>query len=196
MIIWDVLRAAGIGAFVMLFLSVSWGLVATTQALGKRVAKPTAIAVHQFLSTVGLLLLAVHVGGLLLDTYTPFHVLDVLVPLHASYRTAGVAFGVVGMYAMVIVLVSSWMRKRIGTAWWRRLHALAAPAYVLALLHGVFAGTDASRTWMYVMYVGSAALVLFLLLARALTVGLRKERRPHPVRAADELASRRAAAAG
>ena len=35
---WIILRAAGIGAYVMLFLSVSWCLIATSGALGKRVS--------------------------------------------------------------------------------------------------------------------------------------------------------------
>ena len=53
------------------------------------------------------------------------------------------------MYGMVIVLASSWVRKRLGTVWWRRLHLLAVPMFTLSLLHGLFAGSDSGRTWMF-----------------------------------------------
>jgi DMSO/TMAO reductase YedYZ heme-binding membrane subunit len=182
-ITWIVLRAAGIGAYLMLFLSVAWGLVGTTSVVGKRVAKPTAIAIHQFASTVAVVLLGVHVGGLLVDRFVPFGFLDVLVPMHSAFRPVAVAFGVVVMYAAVVVLVSSWMRRRVGTKWWRRLHLLAVPAFLMALVHGAFSGTDTSRPWMWWIYVGTGGTVFFLLLVRGLTAGLRATRAERPAHA-------------
>jgi methionine sulfoxide reductase heme-binding subunit len=173
---WILLRAAGIGAYVLLFLSVAWGLVATTSVFGTRVAKATAVTIHQFLSTAALLLLGAHVGLLLVDSFMPFRLLDVLLPLHAAFHPVATAFGVLAMYAMVIVLASSWLRRRVGPSWWRRLHLLAAPAFVLALVHGVFAGTDSARPWMWWLYVGTGLAILFLVIVRGLTAGRRPER--------------------
>jgi methionine sulfoxide reductase heme-binding subunit len=132
MMTWVILRSAGIGAYLMVFLSVAWGLVATSGALGRQVSKASAVSLHQFLSTCGLLLLGIHVGGLLVDPFMPFGPSEILVPGAASYRPAATAFGVIAMYATVVVLVTSWIRKRIGTTWWRRIHLLAAPAFVVA----------------------------------------------------------------
>jgi methionine sulfoxide reductase heme-binding subunit len=106
---WIILRAAGISAYLMLFLSVAWGLVATTSVVGKKVSKASAVAVHQFTSTVALVLLAVHLAGVLLDRFVPFHPLDIVVPFHATYRPVAVAFGIAAMYLAVVVLVTSWM---------------------------------------------------------------------------------------
>jgi methionine sulfoxide reductase heme-binding subunit len=158
---WVILRSAGIGAYVMVFLSVAWGLVATSAALGRRVSKASAVLTHQFFSTCGLLLLGIHVGGLLVDTFMPFGAADILVPGAASYRPAATAFGVIAMYATVVVLVTSWIRKRIGTTWWRRMHLLAVPAFVLSLAHGVFSGTDSTRPWIWWMYVVTGRAVVF-----------------------------------
>lgn len=173
---WIVLRSAGIGAYLMLFMSVAWGLVATSGALGRRVSKASAVSIHQFFSTCGLFLLGIHVGGLLVDPFMPFGTADVLVPGAASYRPAATAFGVIAMYATVIVLVTSWIRKRIGTTWWRRLHLFAVPAFVLALAHGVFSGTDSTRPWMWWTYLLTGSLVVFLVVLRGLTAGYRPER--------------------
>ena len=180
---WIVLRAAGIGAYVMLFMSVAWGLVATTGALGKHVSRATATSVHQFMSTAGLVLLGVHIGGLLLDSYMKFGPAQVLVPLSGTFKPVAVGFGIVGMYAMVIVLTTSWLKKHLGTKWWRRMHILAVPAFTLALIHGLFTGTDTVRPWMYWTYVATGAIVLFLVVARGLTAGLRPERGAPPAHA-------------
>ena len=173
---WVILRSAGIGAYLMMFLSVAWGLVGTSAALGRRVSKASAVLIHQFFSTCGLLLLGIHVGGLLIDPFMPFGAAEILIPGAASYRPAATAFGVIAMYAIVVVLVTSWIRKRIGTTWWRRMHLLAVPAFVLSLAHGVFSGTDSTRPWMWWMYVVTGSAVVFLVVLRGLTAGHRPER--------------------
>ena len=177
---WIVLRAAGIGAYVMLFLSVAWGLVSTTAVFGRRVSKASVALVHQFMATCGLFLLAIHIGGLLVDTYMRFGPRDVLVPMAGSFKPIPVAFGIVAMYLTFFVIVTSWVRKPIGTKWWRRTHLLAVPTFTVALVHGVFAGTDTVRPAMWWMYVATGLIVLFLVVVRALTVGFRPERPPAP----------------
>lgn len=177
---WIVLRAAGVGAYLMVFLSVAWGLAATTTPFGKRVSKPTAALVHQFMSTCGLFLLGIHLGGLLLDRYVPFDLADLLVPMRGTYRPVAVALGILAMYGTVVVIVLSWLRRSIGTTWWRRSHLLAVPTFTLSLLHGVFAGTDTVRPWFWWTYVATGLVVLFLVVVRGLTSGYRPERAPRP----------------
>jgi methionine sulfoxide reductase heme-binding subunit len=173
---WNIIRAAGIGAFLMLWGSVAWGLVATTSVFGKKVPKQTSIALHQAFSTSGLLFLAMHLGVLLVDRFMPFAPLDLVIPMRASYRPIGVSLGIASMFVLVLgVLATSWGRKLIGTKWWRRTHALSVPAFALALMHGLMTGTDSKRPPMFWMYLVSAAIVLFLLLLR----GLNSERRSH-----------------
>lgn len=173
---WTILRAAGIGAYVMLFLSVAWGLAATTAPFGRRISKASATTAHQFMATCGMALMAVHIGGLLVDSYMPFSLADVAIPMASEFRPFAVAFGIVATYATTFVVVTSWMRKRIGTTWWRRTHMLAVPTFVLSMLHGLFAGTETVRPVMWWTYIATGLLVLFLLVVRALTAGYRPER--------------------
>lgn len=173
---WIVLRAAGIGAYVMLFLSVAWGLASTTAPLGRRVSKASAATVHQFMATCGLALVGIHVGGLLVDTFMSFDLADVTIPGVSAYRPVATGLGVIAMYAIVFVVVASWIRKTIGTTWWRRTHLLAVPTFVLSMLHGIFAGSDSARPWMWWAYAGTGLIVVFLVLVRGFTVGYRPER--------------------
>lgn len=178
---WNILRAAGIGAYLMLWASVTWGLMSTTSIFGKKISKQTNIAFHQAFSTCGLLLLAAHLGFLLADSFMPFTWLDLIVPMRATYRPLGVALGIGAMFVMILgVLGTSWGRKVIGTKWWRRTHSLSVPAFTLALVHGLMTGTDTRRPAMFWMYVATAAVLLFLLVVRALTVGERPQRAKLP----------------
>jgi predicted ferric reductase len=174
---WIVLRAAGVGAYLMLFASVAFGLVATSTLFGKRFAKASATTVHQFMSTVALFLLAIHIGGLLLDRYMPFGAVQILVPGASTYRSVPVGLGVLAMYAMVLVLTSSWLRKRYPVRVWRAIHLMSVPAFVLALLHGVYAGADSTRPWMFGTYVATGVIVVFLLVLRGMVAGMRPVRR-------------------
>ena len=167
---WIVLRAAGVASYLLLFASVAWGLIATTALFGRRLHRATSTSFHQFLGSAGVVMLIVHLGGLLADRFTPFRPADVLVPWHSGYRPSAVALGIFSMYLVIAVVVSSWARKRVGTKWWRRLHILAAPAFALALVHGVLAGSDTGHPAMQVMYVATGLITVFLLMMRGLTV--------------------------
>ncbi|MGZ8662491.1 MAG: ferric reductase-like transmembrane domain-containing protein [Actinomycetota bacterium] len=191
---WILLRAAGVGAYVMLFMAVAWGLVATTAVVTKHVSKPAANMFHQFVATTGLVLLGVHMAILLIDAYMPFHVLDLLVPMRSTFRPVAITAGVIAMYAMVAVMVSSWVRKKLSTKVWRSIHLLAVPAFTLALAHGVFSGTDTQRWWMFGMYALTGLIVVFLVIVRGLSYGYRPPRPAAPERATR--APRAAAAPG
>ena len=173
---WVLLRAAGIGSYLMLFLAVAWGLVATTSIVTKRVSKPAANLFHAFVASAGLALLVVHMGLLVVDEFMPFSLTSLIVPMVSDYRPVAVAAGVLAMYGIVAIMVTSWLRKRVGTVWWRRVHVLAVPMFTLAVGHGVFAGTDTERPWMFAMYAVTGLLVVFLTLVRALTYGYRAPR--------------------
>ena len=173
---WIWLRAAGIGAYVALFLSVAWGLVSTTGVVTRRVSKASSNRFHASVATAGLALLGIHLVLLLMHDFVPFDLLDILVPVRSSYRPFGVALGIVAMYALVVVSVTSWVRSRMSTAVWRGVHLLAVPAFILSLLHGVFAGTDTERPWMFAIYATTGVATLFLVLVRGFTYGYRPQR--------------------
>jgi len=148
--------------------------------VGRRVSRASATTVHQFLSTAGLALLVVHLGGLLVDSFMPFGLADLTIPFASTYRPLAIAIGVVAMYAMVAVIVLSWLRKRIGTVWWRRSHLLAVPTFAMSALHGLLAGSDSSRAAMWWLYLGTSLTVVFLVIVRGLTANVRPVRAPRP----------------
>lgn len=170
MITWNVLRAAGFGAYFVLFASVVLGLTGTTSLGGKRMTKQGAVGVHQFLATVGLLLVAVHLVGIAMDAWIDFRIHDLFLPmLQDAYKPVAVGVGIVAMYGMVLVTVASWTRTRLSARFWRATHLLAIPTFVLAMLHGIFAGTDTVRPFVFWTYLATGAIVVFLTLLRGFT---------------------------
>ena len=65
---------------------------------------------HKFLGVLTLVFVGVHVGAILLDDFVHFSVVDVLVPFASSWHPVAVACGVVGMYLLLAIQITSWLR--------------------------------------------------------------------------------------
>ena len=105
---WLLTRSAGVGAYLMLYLSVAWGLLATTSLVTKRVSKRSSTAFHGFVASAGLMLVALHLVGLLFDRFVRFDALDLLIPYRATYRPFALTLGIAGLYAMVSRGMGPW----------------------------------------------------------------------------------------
>jgi hypothetical protein len=70
------------------------------------------------------------------------------------------------MYLLVVITVSFPARRFIGYRAWRTLHYGTFGAYLLALAHGIFTGTDSSQLWAQAVYATTAASVLGLFVYR------------------------------
>jgi DMSO/TMAO reductase YedYZ heme-binding membrane subunit len=108
----------------------------------------------------------VHLAAIVADTYVHFGLADVLVPLASTWRPGDVAWGVVALYLLVAVEVTSLLRHRLRRAWWRATHRLSIPLFVLATVHALLAGTDTARAWAEWSVIGAAMAVAFLAVAR------------------------------
>jgi predicted ferric reductase len=156
---WLLSRAAGVTAFAALFLDVALGLALSTRAADGWVARGVSVELHRWLSSSALALLALHAGLLTADHVVRFDVLDALVPGVSAWRPLAVSLGVLAAWAVVVVQLSFSWRARLGPKAWRALHALSFPAFALAALHTVTAGTDAATWWLRGLVLGSAGVV-------------------------------------
>lgn len=172
--LWVTSRAAGVTALVALSLDVVFGLLVSTGAADRLIARARSVEVHRWLSTVALGLTAVHAASLLGDRVVRFDLLDLLVPFLSSYRSAAVALGVIAAYGALLVHMSFALRRRIGARTWRKLHYLSFLVFAAALAHGLLAGSDRSSRGLQALYLSSGAAVALLLLVRIV-----RRRGPH-----------------
>ena len=97
---------------------------------------------HEQLSLISLVAIAVHGEALLGDRFLHPGPLDIAVPVVIDFRPAAVAAGIVGGYLAAFLALSFYARKRFGAKRWRTLHRFTTVAWALAVVHTLSAGTD------------------------------------------------------
>lgn len=167
---WFVSRASGVTAYVLLWLSVVLGLLMSTRlSRHPRIANwtPALMAIHEFVSIVSWLFVALHALVLLGDRYVQASWFNLLVPFAFDANNAvWIGLGQISLYLMALVLVSYYVRARIGFQAWRWLHFATFALYALVTVHGLLAGSDTATLWP--LYATSNGMVLFLTVYRLL----------------------------
>jgi DMSO/TMAO reductase YedYZ heme-binding membrane subunit len=163
---WDVARVGGLVAYALLTASVAIGLALSLGWRSPRWTRFVTNEVHRFVTLLALVFVIVHGAAVAIDPFIKMGVTAVLVPFIGTYRPIWVSMGIIAGYLAIAVYLSERVRGRIGYAWWRRFHAFAFLAFVLALVHGVASGSDTRTPWALGLYFGSLALVGFLLALR------------------------------
>jgi len=139
---WYVARATGIVSWGLLVASMLWGVVHATRLLGRRARPWWMLGVHRFLGALTLVFVVVHVLALIADGYTSFGLVDVLVPLASAWESVPVALGVVGLYVLLAVEITSLLQRHLPRAVWRQIHLASYGLFAFATLHALTAGTD------------------------------------------------------
>jgi predicted ferric reductase len=158
---WYVARSSGIVAWALVAGSVLWGLFISTKALAGRVRPNWMLDLHRFLGGAGVVFVGVHVLALVLDNYVHFGLVSLLVPFASTWHPVAVAWGIVAMYLLLAVEITSLLRRRLSPRLWRMTHALAFPLFALSTIHGLTAGTDRTGPLRIVMAstVGAVAVL-------------------------------------
>lgn len=167
---WYMARAGGFVAYLLLWLSSVWGLCLSTKVIKAWVSPLVAYGLHEFLSITAILFATLHALALLGDSYIQFNLFHLLIPFIAPYEPFWTGLGIIALDLALVTTASFYVRHLIGQKLWRRLHIVTFLVYLLALLHGLMAGTDSARLGVTMMYAGSGLSVLFLVYYRLLTL--------------------------
>ncbi|HEY7106384.1 MAG TPA: ferric reductase-like transmembrane domain-containing protein [Acidimicrobiia bacterium] len=139
---WYAARASGLVAWGLVLASIVWGVLLATKVLGRRPGPAWVLSLHRFLGGLAIAFVGVHVVSILVDSYTSFGIADVLVPFAGSWHPNAVAFGIVAMYLLVAIEITSLLRHRLSVRAWRTVHLLSYFLFATATIHMVTAGTD------------------------------------------------------
>jgi methionine sulfoxide reductase heme-binding subunit len=157
--LWYFGRGAGVSALVLFSLVVVLGLLVRSGWSSPALPRFVVSAVHRTTSLTALGLLAVHVGTLLLDPYAQLRLVDTVVPFLGAYRPVWQGLGTLALDLVVLLVVSSLLRDRIGRRAWRTLHWAAYLCWPAALAHAVGNGTDGRSGWMLALVGACVAAV-------------------------------------
>lgn len=164
--IWYTTRATGITAYLLLFATVALGLMLSGRAGAWWQGVPV-LALHRFLTWLMGAFLAVHVLILLGSSYLHFGILELFIPFLAVYEPFWTGIGILAVYLLVLVTVSTVIRKHLQNMVWYGLHVLSYPAFIGATAHGIMAGSDTRTAWMLILYAGCAVVAGVLLAIRS-----------------------------
>jgi predicted ferric reductase len=167
---WYLSRAAGLAAYLLLWLSVVLGLLVSSKLSRLWPGGPTAVDLHQFSSVLGLAFSLFHALILLGDRYIRLDLAQLVLPFGAApYRPLETGLGQLAFYLGVLVAFSFYVRRFIGYRVWRLLHHASFATYLLATLHGLTAGTDSLQPAVLAIYGSTTLSTYFLLVYRLLT---------------------------
>lgn len=142
---WYVSRSTGMVAALLLLASLVLGMLMATRLL-RSVDRPAwLLAMHRWTSGLSVVATAGHIAALIADGYVEFGAADVLVPFASEWKSTAVALGVLSMYALVAVQVTSLLMKRLPKRFWRAVHMTSYASAWLAVIHAGMAGTDTSN---------------------------------------------------
>lgn len=156
---WYAARSGGVVAWALLSGSVIWGLMLSGKVRPGHVRPNWILDLHRYLGALASIFTIIHVVTIMADSYTDFGIADVLVPFVSRWNPGAVAWGIVGMYALAAVELTSLAKRRLPTKVWRRTHALSLPLFGVATVHLLQSGTDASNpvlvttVWLVTMVV-------------------------------------------
>ncbi len=161
--------------------------------MGKDPGFPWLLDLHRFFSTLTSVFLALHLVTLWADSFVEFGWVEFFIPFTSEWRPGAVAWGVLSLYLMVAVELSSLIRDRIPARAWHGIHLLSYVTLVFGTIHAWQAGSDVRNP--VVLSVGLAALALIVGLTVFRIVVLRRGsavHKPAPVDRSEMLAAARA----
>lgn len=131
--LWYLTRATGVVALVLLTVSVVMGVVAAVGWATERWPRFLSQSVHRNVSLFCIGFVALHVVTTVSDGYVPIGFASAFLPFLTPYRPIWIGLGALGFDLLLVVLVTSALRHRIGYSSWRFVHWLAY--LCLSLIH-------------------------------------------------------------
>jgi len=188
---WMLIRSAGVTSYILLTVSVMWGLMLSSRAVKDWSPGVLSMLLHSTISWLALIFGLAHGLLLMFDNYVPYQFHEVFVPFVGPYRPLEVGFGTISFWIVLVVVLSFPLKRFIGVKTWRMLHFTSYLAFLMSTLHGLLAGTDADSPGFQIMM---GVTVFTVLLLSAYRVFKALQRSPRPSRStAESTRSRRAA---
>jgi sulfoxide reductase heme-binding subunit YedZ len=149
---WYVARTGGVVAYLLLSTCVLAGIMLAGKRRVPGLPRFAVEDVHRFLGILAGVFIAVHVGGVALDSVVPFSLTQLVVPFTAGYRPLATGLGIVALELLLAVSVTNRLRARIPYRVWRRAHYGTLVVWLLAATHGILSGTDRDQSWLLGLY--------------------------------------------
>ncbi len=158
---WYITRASGLMAYLLVWLSTLWGFAISSKIFDGFLERTFTYDFHEHLSLLSLGFVLLHIIALLLDHVQPLSLVEVLIPFVSNYRPFWTGIGILAFYLSILVTVTFYLRSWISMKTFRTVHYASILAYLGALFHGLYAGSDSALSWTQIMYWGTCLSTIF-----------------------------------
>ena len=166
---WYVARASGLVSWVLLLTAVVWGMSFAGRMTKRRPPAAWVLDLHRFLGGLAVVFVGVHLTALAADTYVSFGWRELFVPMASTWRPGAVAWGIVALYVLLAIEITSLLMKRLPRRVWHAVHLSSFGLAALATVHGLTAGADAGHP---AVRVALAITALVMVVVSPLRLGL------------------------
>src|SRR5438270_394409 len=163
---WYLTRSTGAVALLLLTIALVLGVLDVQRWSSPRWPRFVVDSLHRSVSLLALAFLVVHILTSVLDSFAPIGLLDAIVPFAGSYRPFWLGLGAVSFDLILAVIATSLLRQRMGYSAWRAVHWLTYASWPIALLHGFGTGSDVKSTWLLVLSLACAAIMVAAVVTR------------------------------
>ena len=163
---WYVARATGYVAWGLVTASVVAGLLLAGRSMRRRPGRAWTLDLHRFLAGAAVVFTGLHIAGLVADNYVHFGIAEVLVPFASRWRSSAVALGVVSVYLLAAIELTSLFMRHIPRRIWRGVHLTSYLLFWLTTFHLLTAGSDRTNPASRVAAALAMAAVVSLTIVR------------------------------
>jgi sulfoxide reductase heme-binding subunit YedZ len=153
-----------LAAYAALCIAVLSGVAPRTQALSFLAQNRAVRALHDWTPWIIIPAALTHLLALILDATARISLVDLVVPFQTTYGQLAIGLGTISLDLLVIVLVTTWLRRAMSNNAWQWFHRLSYVGFVTMFLHAVLSGTDltspliAAITWAAALAIGYYSL--------------------------------------
>jgi predicted ferric reductase len=143
----DLSSFAGLTAMTLLTVNLLLGLLVktnynpVTQWPHRKLPVPL-FKIHNWTAYVALAVAMLHPVILLFSSTAKFKLGDILLPIHSRGQRLYNNLGAMAFYTLLLVVVTSYFRPKLGYRPWKKLHYLAYAATALMFVHGTLIDPD------------------------------------------------------
>jgi DMSO/TMAO reductase YedYZ heme-binding membrane subunit len=166
---WYTARAGGLVAWVLATASVVWGLLLSGRMTDKRPRPAWVLDLHRFLGGLTVVFVGVHVLAIWLDSFVHFGPAELFVPLASTWKPVAVAWGVVALYLLLAIEITSLLQRHIPRRVWHAVHLSSFGLFAFATIHALTAGTDSGSTPVIWFAIFSTVLIASLTVLRVVS---------------------------
>jgi len=139
---WYCSRSSGLILWLLLATSVVWGFAVSAKLVRRRGLPAWMLDLHKHLAWLSVVFTAAHLLALWADSYTYFGPKELFVPMASTWRPGAVTWGIVALYLLVVVQLTSWGMRRLPRKVWHAIHFSSLPLLVTGTVHGILSGAD------------------------------------------------------